>query len=304
MNKILTPLSFLLLVACNSTPKPAEEQLVQGEAQGTTYTIKYRGKEELNLKTQIDSLLTEIDLSLSTYLPTSTISQLNNSDSALIDDKFKRMFELSKELNETTDGAFDPTIGPLIKAWGFDYANPQRMDSTIVDSLLQFCGFRNFELNGSKLMKSKKSATLNFNAIAQGYSVDLMADLLDRYKIENYYVELGGEVKVKGKNGQGVFWRVGIDRPKDHNMERELSAIVSLENQSMVTSGNYRNFYEIDGKRYSHSLNPTTGYPAENTLLSVTVITEGCAEADAFATAFMVMGLEKTKAFLTTTLKL
>jgi len=105
-------------------------------------------------------------------------------------------------------------------------------------------------------------------------------------------------VKVKGKNGQGVFWRVGIDRPKDHNMERELSAIVSLENQSMVTSGNYRNFYEIDGKRYSHSLNPTTGYPAENTLLSVTVITEGCAEADAFATAFMVMGLEKTKAFL------
>lgn len=289
--------------SCISTPSKNEvqenvEHEVNGEAQGTTYTVKYIGQERPSLKEEIDDLLLLIDQSMSTYIPHSLISQLNEGDSAQIDEMFMEVYRESEQISKLTDGAFDPTIAPIIKAWGFDYSDPTKMDSSVVNELLQFCGFKQFELNGSWLVKRETKARLNFNAIAQGYSVDLMAGLLDSLKIENYFVELGGEVKVKGKNKDEILWRVGIDSPSGKNLERKLAAIVSLEDQAMVTSGNYRKYIESDGERYYHTINPKTGFPIRHKLLSTTIIANKTSEADALATAFMVMGMKKSKAFL------
>ena len=294
---------LILLSSCQTAPKEAleeaeKEYVVRGEAQGTTYTIKYLGDSVVGIKQLVDALLIDFDQSLSTYIPNSLISSFNQSDSIVIDKNFKQVFLLSKKINNTTKGAFDPSIGPLIKAWGFDYSAPQEMDSAKVDSLLSICGFGLFRLTDTLLIKTKKGATLNFNANAQGYSVDLMALELDKKGIENYYVELGGELKVKGKNKYGEKWVIGIDRPQGENLERKLGATISLENRAMATSGNYRKYYEVNGKRYSHTLNPKTGFPAENSLLSATVIAADCGTADAYATAFMVMGKEEAILFL------
>jgi thiamine biosynthesis lipoprotein len=292
---IVTALS-LFLWACSQEPYAMHE--VHGEAQGTTYTVKYMSSVDQQVKGPLDSLLKAIDESMSTYLPTSLISELNKGDSVEVDEKFKEVFLLSQRINEMSSGAFDPSIGPLIKAWGFDYSAPQLMDTTMVDSMLAFCGFQQFQLEGMKVRKKDSRARLNFNAVAQGYAVDLMAKLLDEEGIKDYFIELGGEIKVKGKNDKGTFWRIGIDKPEGKNLERKLKAIISLENKALATSGNYRKFYELNGRRYSHTLNPKSGFPAGNSLLSATVIATNCADADALATAFMVMGVEKSKAFL------
>lgn len=300
---------FLLLVLVsllwNCQPAPKKAQLdalneieVGGEAQGTTYTVKYIGEELPNLKAELDSLLDEVDQSMSTYIPESIISRLNLSDSFKVDSMFETVFKLSKTIHQETDGAFDPSLGPLFKAWGFDYSEPSAMDSAMVDSLMQFCGMNQFQLSDQTIIKNHPSASLNFNAIAQGYAVDLMASQIERYGIENYYVELGGELKVKGKNGKNSFWRIGIDKPDSENMERELRHIVELENKAMATSGNYRNYYEVDGKKYSHTIDPKTGFPVRRNVLSATVIAPSCAYADALATALMVKELEASISFL------
>ena len=165
-------------------------------------------------------------------------------------------------------------------------------------SLLESSGFDKFIVDGKQMYRTNDAARINFNAVAQGYSVDVMAKILDQMKVENYYIELGGELKVKGKNKFGDCWIIGIDRPDGKNLKRNLAQRISLENSAMATSGNYRKFYEIDGKRYSHTLNPITGFPAENGLLSTTVIADDCGTADALATAFMVMGKEKSVNYL------
>ena len=301
------PILYIVLVsffACTSaaektTETAATEIVLKGEAQGTTYTIKYLAEEyEEGLKERFDQLLKDVDMSMSTYVPNSKISRLNEGDTIELDDLFLSVYNLSYTINTETDGAFDPTIGPLIKAWGFDFANPQKMDSAIVLSLLESSGFDQFVVEGKKMFRTNEAARINFNAVAQGYSVDVMAQILEQMEIENYYIELGGELKVKGKNKFGNWWVIGIDRPDGKNLERDLAQRISLENSAMATSGNYRKFYEVDGKRYSHTLNPKTGYPAENSLLSATVITNDCGTADALATAFMVMGQERSVDFL------
>lgn len=304
MRKTIFIAIIAILVSCQSTTGEKQTQTTQqevvlrGEAQGTTYTIKYIGEEQEGLKTDIDTLLRAIDLSLSTYLPNSTISQFNDGDTVRIDSMFQRMYELSRNINVATGGAFNPTIGPLIKAWGFDFSDPQRLDSSDVKELLQSSGFSKFKFRNGQMWKLDERARINFNAIAQGYSVDLMAGVLNKRGIENYYVEIGGELKVKGRNKRNQWWIIGIDKPIDENTERTLATKISLENAAMATSGNYRKYYEVDGKRYSHTLNPITGYPAKNNLLSATVVADNCALADAMATAFMVMGLENAKVFL------
>jgi thiamine biosynthesis lipoprotein len=290
-------LLLLVLFACTENDQ-AVERIIQGEAQGTTYTVKYLGEEKQDLKQELDSLLDVIDQSMSTWVPQSTISRLNQGDSVEVDSAFKAVFLLSKEIHRETDGAFDPGIGALIESWGFDYKNPQKMDSLKVDSLLGLSAIDLFVLEGNRIRKKYTGAKLNFNAIAQGYAVDAMAKILDEAALDNYYVELGGEVLTKGKNSKEEWWRIGIDKPSGENLERELSAIVSLKNRAMVTSGNYRKYLEIDGQRYSHSLNPKTGYPVKHNLLSATVFAPSAAEADAYATACMVMGLEEAKRFL------
>lgn len=290
-------LCLSVLIACQSE-KSFEKKEVLGKAQGTTYQVLYRGEEKSNLKPQIDSLLLEIDNSMSTWVENSTISKLNRGDSIEIDTIFKSVFQLSQLVHEKSSGLFDPGIAPLLEVWGFDYSKPKQMNAQTVDSLLAFSSLSFFELDDNLLRKKDSRAKLSFNAVAQGYSVDLMAAVVEENGIENYYVELGGEVKVRGRNFEGEWWRIGIDKPSGLNLERKLSAIVSLQNQAMVTSGNYRKFVEIEGQKYSHSVNPKTGYPVAHHLLSATVIAKNAGEADAYATACMVMGLEKAEAFI------
>jgi len=301
-------IGFLIIgcIACQTTSsnknnqeaKLIEHQL-SGKAQGTTYTVKYISENKVSgLKKKLDSLLDAIDRSMSTYLDNSLITKLNRGDSIHMDSNFKAVFLQSKKISALTNGTFDPTIAPLIEAWGFDYANAENMDSTQVKEILSYCGFNRFELKGNWLVKKHPAAKLNFNAIAQGYAVDLMADIFHKEGLKHHYVELGGEVKVSGKNSHKSDWRIGIDRPLGKNLERKLSAIVSLKNQAMVTSGNYRNYRIIDGKKYYHTIDPKSGYPVTHSLLSATVIAEQASIADALATAFMVMGFKKTKTFL------
>jgi thiamine biosynthesis lipoprotein len=307
MRKVINVLLIIVLFGCGEAPEKvdsanhsATEIIIKGKAQGTTYTIKYLAETyEEGLKEKFDSVLHAIDMSMSTYVPTSQISRLNDGDTVKVDPLFLAVYNLSKAINNLTDGAFDPTIGPLIKAWGFDFSDPQKMDSILVKSLLSNVGFDQFVVQSDTIYAKQEFARINFNAVAQGYSVDVMKKLLDDRGFDNYYIELGGELIVKGHNKFNEDWIIGIDRPDGENFERNLAQRVKLKNSAMATSGNYRKFYEVDGKRYSHTLDPKTGYPAENNLLSATVIANDGGTADALATAFMVMGVEKTKVFLT-----
>lgn len=292
---------FMALLACQTEAGESEELTIRGSAQGTTYTVKYIGEKYPELPHRLDSLLAGIDRSLSTYDTTSLITALNAGDTVEYDKKLWQMITQSKKLLELTNGAFDPSIGPLIRAWGWDLSEAEAMDSARVDSLLKLQGFKHLEFNAKYSYWKQAGSSLNFNAIAQGYSVDLMAELLDGYDLMNYYVELGGELKVKGNNADGEAWRIGIDRPIAGNSERKLIAILSLKDAALATSGNYRKYYEIDGKKYSHTIDPKTGFPVQHNLLSATVVSDDCYRADALATAFMVMGTEKAIEFLNET---
>ncbi len=215
-----------------------------------------------------------------------------------MDPLFLTLFRNSESIMQETNGAFDPSIGPLIEAWGFGFSDPQKLDSAQVAILLSHCGFDNFQADGSELVRIDTAASINFNAIAQGLSVDLMAYILKEEGLSDFYVELGGELLVSGKNPDGKAWRIGIDKPQGENLDRELSHIVNLQDRAMATSGNYRKFYQVDGKRYAHTLDPRTGYPVQHQLLSVTVVAYNAMDADAYATACMVMGLEESLAFI------
>ena len=241
-----------------------------------------------------------IDLSLSTYVPASIISGINKNDTAVIvDDHFINVFNQSIEVSEKTNGLFDVTVAPVINAWGFGFTKKANVDSVMIDSLLEFIGYKMVKLEGKKLVKQKPQSMLDFNAIAQGYTVDVLATYLESKGITNYLVELGGEVRAKGKKNKDKYWTVGIDQPNEIPTDgRPLQAIIKLKDRALATSGNYRKFYVEDGKKYAHIIDPYTGYPAKHNLLSATVLANDCMTADAYATAFMVMGLEKSKHFL------
>ncbi len=294
----LTIISFVLLISCNQDSNKIIR--IAGKAQGTTYHISYVSADNSNYKPGIDSLLKEIDLSLSTYVPVSIISRINKNDSNVLADKyFTEVFNKSIKVSERTGGLFDVTVGPIINAWGFGFTKKANVDSAMIDSLLQFVGYKMVRLEGNKVVKSKPQIVLDFNAIAQGYSVDVLASYLGNKGISNYLVELGGEVKAKGKKNNNEYWKVGIDQPNETSTdERPLQAVINLRNKALATSGNYRKFYTENGKKYAHIINPFTGYPAKHSLLSATVIAGDCMTADAYATAFMVMGLERSKQFL------
>lgn len=298
MKKILFVVAILSFVAC-SNQKESSLITIEGEAQGTTYHIAYVNSKGENFQRAIDSLLIEIDKSLSTYHKTSIITKFNQADSIVeVDKMFTDVFNLSKQVYQESEGAFNPTVAHLVNAWGFGFKNLENTDSTTIDSLLKFVDFDAITIVDNNVIKTNKNLMLDFNAIAQGYSVDVIANFLADQGIENYMVEIGGEVKVRGKNDKNKLWRIGIDKPVENEAERTLEAVVNLDNQSLATSGNYRKFYEKDGVKYSHTLNPKTGYPVRHSLLSATVITDNCALADAYATVFMVVGIDKTKEIL------
>ncbi|NVO01968.1 MAG: FAD:protein FMN transferase [Bacteroidetes bacterium] len=273
---------------------------INGRAQGVAYNITYFDKKNRDFTTEIEKLLKDFDKSVSLWDSTSIISRVNNNDkNVILDDYFKVCFNKCLEVSKATDGAFDCTVGPLVKGWGFSFKKKAKMDSTMVDSLLKFIGYQYVEMKDGKIIKKDNRITLDFNALAQGYSVDLVSKLLESKKISSYLVEIGGEVFARGKKPNGDNWKVGIEKPIDNpDGNNPLKAIARIEDKAFNTSGNYRKFYIENGIRYSHEINPKTGYPAHNSLLSATVLANDCMTADAYATAFMVMGLEKSITFL------
>jgi len=299
MKKILFPLICVLLffTACNNKKNVIK---IEGNAQGTTYHITYITEGDINYQTAIDSLLKNIDYSMSTWLPNSLISRINNNDKTVLADQyFIDVFNKSLEVSQKTDGLFDVTVGPIVNSWGFGFSKKETINKNSIDSLLHFVGYKMVRLEGHKIIKEKPQIQLDFNAIAQGYSVDVLANYLESKGINNYLVELGGELKAKGKKDADENWKVGIDKPNEKELpERKLQAIINLNNKALATSGNYRKFYVEGGQKFAHIINPKTGYPAKQNLLSTTVIADDCITADAYATAFMVMGLEQSKAFL------
>lgn len=305
----------LTFTACEPTPMPSKS--IEGEAQGTTYHITYYDAKQRDFKTDVDSILIDFDQVLSTYQESSLITKLNQADQGdhRIEDAtgyFTDVFMRAYEVYVTTEGAFDPTVKPLASAWGWGLEKAEEMDSTKVDSLLYYVSFapnritlRPHEFkedgtisSGTVLYKVEAGIELDFNAIAQGYSVDVLCSYLAANGITDYMVELGGELRVAGKKSDGSPWKIGIDKPEENAETRNLQATIEISDRSLATSGNYRKFYEKDGVKYSHTLDPFTGYPVTHALLSATVLAEECSTADAYATAFMVMGLDKTKAFL------
>ena len=290
---------FIFLSSCGSK---IQYVTISGETMGTTYNISYLDSQGVNYKPQIDSLLIEINNSLSTYIKTSTISTVNQADSIChVDEMFVEVFNEAKEVHAKSNGAFDPTIMPLVNVWGFGYTDKLTMDSTIVDSILSLVNFDNVDLIDSKVVKQHKNISIDFSAIAKGYGVDLVAKFIEINGIKNYMVEIGGEVRCKGLNSKDKIWKLGIDEPIfETAFRRNLKATLELDKKSMATSGNYRNYYEKDGKKYVHTINPKTGYPEQNDLLSATIISDDCMTADAFATACMVLGFSKAKKLIET----
>jgi thiamine biosynthesis lipoprotein len=298
MRSVFTFIWIFLVTSCSSIKNITTK--ISGAAQGTTYHITYLSPEGISFKKELDSLLSDLDSSLSTYVPISVIARINKNDSSVLaDGYFIDVFNKAMEVSEKTGGSFDVTVAPIINAYGFGFTSRANVDSAMIDSLLGFIGYKMVKLKGNKLVKSRPEVMLDFNAIAQGYSVDVLASFLESKGIEHYLVELGGEVKSKGKNEKNEYWRVGIEQPKETADEvRPLEAIVGLRNAALATSGNYRKFYVENGKKYSHIIDPHTGYPARHNLLSTTVIAKDCMTADAYATAFMVMGLANSIRFL------
>ncbi|MBN1143517.1 MAG: FAD:protein FMN transferase [Bacteroidales bacterium] len=294
---------FLVAFLLTRPGKKRNFEEIAGFAQGTTYHIIYESAHGENLQSSIDSLLNDFDYSLSIYQQNSIISRFNRNDSAVVaDTKFIEVFNKSKEVFTNTGGAFDITVGPIVNALGFGSSDTMAVDSLVIDSLLQYVGMNKVDLSEGKLVKQHVNMRLDVNAIAQGYSVDLVARFLENRGIRNYMVEIGGEVRAKGKNSKRSAWKIGIDKPQEGNMlpGANLQAIVSLDDKSLATSGNYRKFYEKDGIKYVHTINPKTGYPVVSNLLSATVVADDCIAADAYATALMVMGLDQSIEFLKT----
>lgn len=287
----------LLLAACTTTEKKV---MFQGQTQGTYYAVTYFDARERNFQPQIDSILKKFDLSVSMWVPESIISRINRGDSLVRpDDWFIDIFNRSYAISEKTGGAFDCTVGPLVNAWGFGFKGKMKMDSAKVDSLRQLVDYRRVRLYDGKIIKDKDNIQFDFNAIAQGYAVDVIGNFLADQGIRNYLIDIGGEVLGKGMKPDGQSWIVGIENPAaDSLSDRTLNARVRLRDKALATSGSYRKYYEENGIRYSHTIDPKTGYPVKHSLLSVSVLASDCATADGYATAFMVMGFEKAKVFV------
>lgn len=285
---------FSLLFILPSCKVPFDYKTIEGQAQGTSFRVSYQDSYKQDLDQSIDSLFKIIDKSMSLWDSTSLISKVNNNqDYDQLDEHFIKVFNESQKTSKITEGYFDITVGPLVKAWGFSTKKGLPPPNIIqLDSLRALVDFSKVAMNNNRILKQEKKAQIDFNAIAQGYTVDVIAQFLEQKAIISYLVEIGGEVRAKGRNKEGKTWRVGIEKP---NEENSLQAVVNLDGKSLATSGSYRKFFVKDGKRFSHAINPHSGFPVSHNLLSVSVVAENCMKADAFATAFLVMGLEKAK---------
>jgi len=311
-------LLLLLLSACSAESGQKSEnpdyKVIEGETMGTYYRVTFKDLQDGELKAVFDSTLRALNMEVSTYIPEATISRFNQADSVYNlstdpysgkasgyqNEHFLANYRKSVEVAAKTDGFFDPTVMPLVNYWGFGYTEKkpvETVDSATVDSLARLVGMDKVELKvleDSKLLaKASPGVKLDFSAIAKGYGVDLLGRVLDERGIKHYLVDIGGETLAKGKSPRGDAWQLGISLPKETAALSEIQTAVPLRDQALATSGNYRNFYEVNGVKYSHTINPKTGYPERNTLLSASVFAPDCTTADAYATAFMTMGTER-----------
>ncbi len=284
---------ILMFTACTKQKKYFEES---GSFFHTFYHIKYEGSEILTEK--IDAEFLKFNLSLNPFNPNSIISKVNRNEAVEADDWFIEVFNKAKEVSDHSEGIFDITCAPLVNLWGFGFSKMDSVTPQMIDSIKQFVGYQKVRLDGRKVVKDDSRILLNCSAIAKGYASDIIARLLEREGIENYMVEIGGEVTMKGVNQNGKCWRIGINKPEDDStgVKNDIEEVVQLcKKGGVATSGNYRNYYIKDGKKYAHTIDPRTGYPSEQSILSATIVAEDCITADAYATAFMAMGLEKAR---------
>ena len=302
MKHIIWFLFLILMVSCkNERP---QKSFFQGQAFGTTFSIQVYSINEIDFEKGIDSVLSKVNNSVSTYIPESDISKINSGNTTIIvDDIFIDNFNISAEVYEITGGFFDPTIGVLRNAYGFGDTNSiQEIDSLALDSMMKFVGFNKVKLTPeNKIEKLYPEIYIDFNAVAKGYGIDLIGSYLDSKGVGNYLIELGGEILAKGKNiEKNKSWLVGIENINLSLDDKSYSSIIALENIAMATSGNYRKFRidSLTGKKFVHTLNPITGSAAKSDITSATVLAPTCALADAYATAFMALGLKKSKAIL------
>ena len=289
---------FLCLAALIASGCSQQPVRLFGEAQGTYYSIQYYDRRGRDLQPQVDSLLHAFDLTASLWVDSSLLRRLNAGTTDTVDALFTDLLEHSLSITEYTDGAFDPRIGRIVQAWGFSFRQQQEPDSAELAVMLAAARGR-VAVSDGRLIKECPATELDFNAIAQGYAVDLLAAMLERYGITNYLVDVGGEVTARGGKPDGSPWRVGIERPAADSISApEVQTAVPLRNAAIVTSGSYRKYYERDGIRYSHTIDPATGRPVQHSLLSASVVDSLCWRADAMATAYMVMGLDSARRFI------
>jgi len=303
-SKWIVLLIVILLLSCIFRRETYHKN--EGVIFGTTYHITYEYNSDLH--EDIVAELKKVDATLSMFNDTSIVARINKGENPPLHAMFSRVFNRAMEVSKVTNGAFDITVAPLVNAWGFGFEKSGNMTQHKVDSLLHYVGYQKIRIAKGRIEKDNPNVRLDFSAIAKGYGVDVVAQYLESKGVHNFMVEIGGEVVVSGiapkhddsDSKTSRLWRIGINKPVEDslNIDQSLQGILQLTDCGMATSGNYRNFYYKDGKRYAHTIDPHTGYPVQHTLLSTTVLAPDCMTADAYATAFMVMGLEKAKALV------
>ena len=306
MNKkrLIWQIPFLLFLVIGTViiikqQKNINYQHDEGFIFGTIYHITYHS--DTNLKKEIEAELKKVDQSLSPFNKTSVISKVNRNENPVVDPMFKEVFLLAENISNETHGAFDITVAPLVNEWGFGFKKGVEPTRQVIDSLKYIVGYQKVKLTPKNyVQKQDPRIMLDCSAIAKGYGCDVVARLLRKNGINDYMIEIGGEIVTRGFNQKQEPWRIGVNKPTDDslNTSQELQTVLNVTDIAMATSGNYRNFYYKNGKKYAHTIDPKTGYPVQHTLLSATVLAKDCATADAYATSFMVLGLEGAQKIL------
>ncbi len=301
--KLIWQLPFLTLLVVGTVLIIRQQQSLpyhqnSGLIFGTSYHITYQCDSDLHRG--IEAELQKVDLSLSPFNEKSVITAVNNNKDVKLDAMFLEVFKKAMEISDDTEGAFDITVAPLVNAWGFGFKNGNQPTALQVDSLRRLVGYKKIRLEGGRVKKEIPQMMLDCSAIAKGYGSDVVADYLRRHDVKNFMVEIGGEIVTSGINAQRLPWKIGVTKPTDDSLSvsGELQTVLNVTDKAMATSGNYRNFYYKGGKKYAHTIDPKTGYPVQHSLLSATVLAKDCATADAYATSFMVLGIDKAKKIL------
>lgn len=291
---LLIVVTILIIRNQNITPYHNDKGMVFG----TTYSITYQA--DSSLHTSIKKELQKVDEALSPFNKQSVITAVNENRNMTVNKMFADVFLMAEKISEDTDGAFDITVAPLVNAWGFGFKSGKHPSRHDIDSLKTIIGYKKVSLNDLRVTKTDPRVMLDCSSIAKGYGSDAVAAMLERHGVKNYMVEIGGEIVTKGISQKRMPWKIGVTKPIDDSLSlsQEIQCIINVTDKAMATSGNYRNFYYHGGKKYAHTIDPKTGYPVQHSILSATVIANNCATADAYATAFMVMGMEKAQKLL------